>query len=621
MIVWVRNFMESWAARIFFALLVAMFVLWGISNVFNLPTGNGAVAVVGGKAVSLDAVQADYQRLLNQAQQQGQQPDKMQRQQIAMQALDNVVRSQVLRQAATDYGIGTPNAAVKQVLDGIPAFQDNGVFSAAKFSQVVQNNNLSEMEFIAQIRDQLISQQLLAPIFTGAAAPKSMVTQIFALLSAQRVADSVSISTSAQPLPAAPSDAVLQRFWQNHASLFTAPEYRKIQVVILSPALLAPQEQVPASQIDAGLTQAAANPATPPTRSADVLLVQDLSDLSHLQKIWQQGASWAHMQQLASHYNAQALPLAPMSKDQIPVPALADALFNAQAGEVVGPVAGTNGMYLFKVTGIYPTPSQIRAQVVQALQLQMAQADVAKNVDALQDALAGQTPLNQLPGNLGLVAVEGTLDANGMTPDGTPAPLPGGDDLRNSIIKAAFAASKGQSAQLQNGPNGSYYALSVEDVISPSLTPFAQIKARVLSVWQHVQQAREAEVIAANMMHAINTGTSFAQAAKAAGLSITQSQGYTRQAQPQDKPANFVPVLFSLKTGEATMLSNKNGFLVAQFTNIIHPTPQSNPDLYTQLQQSLDKSEQDDLGSAFLEGLQDKYKVRVNEKLLMQIYQ
>lgn len=621
MIVGVRNFMESWVARIFFALLVAMFVLWGISNVFNLPTGNGAVAVVAGKAVSLDAVQSGYQRLLNQVQQQGQQPDKLQRQQIAMQALDNVVRGQVLRQAANDYGIGTPNGAVKQVLDSIPAFQDNGVFSASKFAQVLQNNNLSEMTFITQVRDQLISQQLLAPIISGAAAPHAMVSQIFALLSAQRIANMVDISTSAQPLPAPPSDAVLHRYWQNHASLFTAPEYRKIQVVILSPALLAPQEQVPADQIEAGLAQAAATPTTPQTRSADVLLVQDLSDLSHLQKLWEHGASWAHMQQLAAHYNAQALPLAPMPKDQIPVPALADALFNAPIGTVVGPIAGTNGMYLFKVTGIYPTPDQRRAQVVQALQLQMAQADVAKNVDALQDALAGQTPLNQLPGNLGLVAVEGTLDAGGLKPEGTPAPIPGGDDLRNAIIKAAFATPVGQPARLQNGPNGSYYALSVQAITPPSLMPFAQIKDRVLSAWQQAQQEREAEVIAADLMHTVNSGTSFAQATKAAGLQITQSQGYTRETQPQDQPANFVPVLFSLKTGQATMLSKPNGFVVAQLASIVHPTPDSNSDLYSKIQKSLDDSVQDDLGSAFLDGLQNQYKVRVNDKLLMQVYQ
>lgn len=613
--------MEGWTARICFALLVAMFVFWGISNVFSLPTGNDAVAVVAGKPVSIAAVQAGYQRLLNQAQQQGQQPDQAQRQQLAIEALYTVLRGQILRQAASQYGIGTPNPEVKRVLDGIPAFQANGVFSAAKFSQVLHDNGLSEMDFINQIRDQMISRQLLAPVVAGAAAPKTMLADIFALLAEQRSANLVNVSIAAQPIPAAPAQEVLRRYWLNHQSQFTAPEYRKVQFVILSPALMAPQMQVPQNEIEAGLSQAQANSTTPQSRSAEVLFVQDLSDLSNLQHIWEKGASWAQMQKLASRYNAQPVPVVEMEKAQIPAPALADALFKATVGTVVGPVAGTNGMYLFKVTGVFPSQAQILAQVKQTLQLQMAQIQVAKNVDALQDALAGQTPLNQLPGNLGLVAVEGTLDEGGLTPQGTPAPIPGGDDLRNALIKAAFAAPKGQSAQLQTGPGGSYYALNVEEIIPPSVKPFDQVAAQVLSVWQQAQQAREAEVIAAKLMHAVNTGTTLAQAVKMLGLTVTQSQAYTRETQPQDQPAQFVPVLFTLNRGQATMLSSKDGFVVAQLASITHPTPESDPDLYNQLKTSLDKSEQDDLGNNLLAGLQGKYRVRINEKLLKQIYQ
>ena len=92
------------------------------------------------------------------------------------------------------------------------------------------------------------------------------------------------------------------------------------------------------------------------------------------------------------------------------------------------------------------------AQIKQQLQLQMAQSDVAQDVDNLQDALAGQTPLDQLPGNLGLVALQGTLDANGMRWMGSQAPIPGGDALKAAILKAAFAAHVNDPAQLMNGP-------------------------------------------------------------------------------------------------------------------------------------------------------------------------
>ncbi len=291
---------------------------------------------------------------------------------------------------------------------------------------------------------------------------------------------------------------------------------------------------------------------------------------------------------------------------------------------MVGPVAGDLGMYVFKVTDVSqsgPDTAQLTAQVTQQLQLQQAQADVAKNVDALQDALAGQTPLEQLPGNLGLAAVEGTLDANGNTPDGSPAPIPGGDDLKSAIIKTAFAAQAGQAPQLQTGPDGSYYALSVQDVIAPAVQPFAQAKAKVLSAWTQDAQQREAEVIAAKLMQDVNTGVPLSNAALAVGLSVTQSPGYTREMQPQDQPPQLVPVLFTLKPGQATMLNNGTGFLVAVLTNVQDPTPQSDPATYAQLQQSLNKSLQDDLGGSFLAGLQARDKVTVNQKLLAQLYQ
>ena len=616
--------MESWVARGFFALLVVVFVFWGISNVFTLTGSSTAVAVVAGKPVDVSVVQAGYQRALNQYEQQGQQPDPATRQQLAMQALSDAVRQAVLREAATQYGVGVPDVAVREVLDGIPAFQTNGSFDKTKFAQVLQQSGISQDEFIGQIKNEVMGRQLVTPVINGAAVPSAEAEPVFALLGAERTAALVQVPLNTQPVPPAPADAVLQRYWQNHQSQFTAPEYRQVQVVILSPALMAQQEQVPQAQVAAGVARVEAASPSVPVRSADVLSVQDLADASQLKAAWKQGASWVAIQRLATHYHAIPVPLVNMQQNQIPSQPLAQAVFSAPQGEVVGPIAGDLGMYLFKVTSIGtngPDMGQVIAQVTQQLQLQMAQMAVAKNVDALQDALAGQTPFDQLPGNLGLVAVEGTLDASGLTPDGNPAPIPGGEDLRNAIVKAAFAAQTSQAPQLETAPDGSYYALAVQRIIPPAVQPFAQAKAKVLSVWQGAQQEREANVIAADMMHAVNTGTPLAKAAASAGLSVTQSSAYTSAAQPQDQPPQLVPVLFSLKQGEATMLDNGAGFTVVVLSNVQVPTPQSDPAGYAQLQQSLNKSLQDDLEESFLAGLQAQDKVTVNQKLLAQIYQ
>ncbi len=189
MLVLVRNLMGSWVARGFFALLVIVFIFWGVSNVFTLTGSPSAVATVGGKPIDISVVQAGYQRALNQYQQQGQQPDQATRQQLATQALSDAVRQAIMRQAATQYGIGVPDAAVRAALGAIPDFQTNGAFDKAKFAQVLQQNGISQDDFIAQIKNELIGRQLLTPLINGAAVPDTMLSQIFSLLGEQRTAD------------------------------------------------------------------------------------------------------------------------------------------------------------------------------------------------------------------------------------------------------------------------------------------------------------------------------------------------------------------------------------------------------------------------------------------------
>ena len=77
----------------------------------------------------------------------------------------------------------------------------------------------------------------------------------------------------------------------------------------------------------------------------------------------------------------------------------------------------------------------------------------------------------------GLVGVAGTLDAEGNTADGTPAPIPGPAELKAALIKAAFETQKGDPPRLVEVPTPStggsaYYALSVEDVTPPAVKPF-----------------------------------------------------------------------------------------------------------------------------------------------------
>lgn len=625
MLVWVRKLMSNWVARFFFALLIVGFVFWGVSNVLTLAGSNTAVATVSGTPVDISTVQVAYQAALNQAGQQGQ-PDLATRQQLANQALAEALRKQIFKQEQQNLGVAAPDSVIRQMLNAEPGFQTNGVFDKDKFAQVLAQNNSSPDQFIGQMRDDLGARQLLLPLLRGVTPPGGLIDRLFAYIGEQRTAQIVAVTAATQKAPAVPGDDVLERFWRNHPTQFTAPEFRRVQIVILSPALLATHEQLAQADIDAAVARAKAdNPPAVPQRSVQVISVGDLASSSRLEAAWKKGASWDKMQALAKKFGASAIELDQAAQTQIPSATLGQAVFAAQIGKVNGPLAGDAGMYVFKVTAAGqagPDMAALTAQATQALQLQKAQADVAQDVDSLQDALAGQTPLDQLPGNLGLVAVQGTLDVNGNTPEGGPAPIPGGDALKAAIVKAAFAAHPGDPAQLVNGPDGSYFALTLDKIDAPALQDFAQVHDKVLAAWTQDAQMRAAELQATALYRAVQQGQSLGDAAKAAGLAVTTTPGLLRSNPQQGADMQaLADVLFSMKQGQATMVPSGAGFTVAQLTQVTAPNPSQYPNVYQQWQQQMTKDLQNDLAESFLAGLQARDKVSINQKLLAQIYQ
>lgn len=619
-----RKLLENWIARVLFGLLIAIFVFWGISNVLTLVGNNTAVAHVGGRPVDIAAVQAAYQTALNTAEQTNPTPAPAMRQQLAETALSNVLRQQTLQLEADRLGVVAPNAAVRKLVYAIPAFQTNGTFSQSLFNQVLQANNRSPDSFLADVKNTLIERQLIFPVIAGAGAPDELANQIFSYLAEERFAETVNVTYASQPVPALPAPAVLQRYWRNHPALFTTPEYRTIKLVLLSPSLLAPQELVSEQDLNAAYARATEGQQSVQLRSVQVITAPNAAAAAALRDAWRKGATWSQIQAQVKQSDATAVELDNAAASQFPSSVLSAAVFAAAPNTVTGPVQGPFGLFVFKVTQVTnsaPPQVELRSQIRQQLQLQKAQQAVAADVNNLQDALAGQTPLDKLPGNLGLTALAGTLDASGNTPEGPAAPIPGGAALKAAVVKAAFAAQPGQPAQLINGPDGSYFALTVDQVTPPHLADFAQVQDKVAAAWRQDQIHREAEVQAASLLAAVNHGQNFDAAADAAGEAVTMTPPVTRNAPPSGMVSQMVQILFSLSPGQATMLQTDSGFTVTVLDKVIQPTPAQDPQDYGQVRTALARELQDDLASSFVVALQNRDHVSVDQKLFAQIYQ
>ena len=248
--------------------------------------------------------------------------------------------------------------------------------------------------------------------------------------------------------------------------------------------------------------------------------------------------------------------------------------------------------------------------------------DRANKVDNI---LASGSGLDELPTDLGLAGVTGTMDAESNTPEGPqagagkPAPIPGGDAVRKALIEAAFQAHKGDPPRLTEVPlktpggGSAYYALSLEDVIPPAPKPFAQVRDTVLADWTRDTVRHTQETAAAKLLTAVKQGQTLANAAAVAGVTVTRTPLTGRQQPVSGMPPELLRPLFDLKPGEPTMVETADGFIVAVPDQIVTPDPTSDPTGYNQVREALAKGLGQDVDAMFVQTLRERAQPRINQ--------
>jgi peptidyl-prolyl cis-trans isomerase D len=634
MLALLRSSLNTWPVRILFMLLIAAFSVWGIGDVVrNLGANDGSAAHVGGVAISPQDVDSAFRQQMQQTAQQLGSPDQVtpqMRMMIAEQAAAQLVAQTAIDQMANRMGLAAPDADVQREVFAMDAFQDqNHQFSRTQFDQLLQANGMSETEFLHLMQAQIIRNQLINSIRAAATAPSVMVKTVYAYENQTRVAKLVQLPFAAAAQPAAPSDAVLHRWYKNHPVEFSAPEYRRVTLVILSPDVLARDVQVPEADIRAAYARVVANtPALPEKRTVEVVVTQDKAAAATIAQQWSGGADWATVQKAATAVGATPLQLPNITPADLPSAALAQAAFAATANTVVGPIPnGASGWAVLEVTAVTPGSGvQDYAAAAPSLRDQIARQRavslVNQRVDSLQDALAGRTPLERLPGDLGLAALEGSIDSDGLTEQGQPAPIPGTAALRQAVVAQAFKQAVNQAAALINGPDNSYFALTVDGITPATTKAFADVRGQVLASWTQAQMRREQEVAATRMLDAMRGGRTLDGVADPLGLQVTDTPPLTRDGQaPAGVPQNLVAPLFSLQQGESTMIETPDGFVVAQLAEIQTPSPDADPVGYQQLKASLSGSLADDMQAVFAGVVTARDNPRINQAVIQQIAQ
>ena len=634
MITTLRRYLDTWPVRAFFMIMVASFIFWGVGDIVKLAGTSTWVAQVGGQTIEAMALQTEFQRSMAMVSRDlpaGQEPSPDLRRRVANDTLQRMIAQSALSSELRELRIVTPDAAVADYVRAMPAFRGpDGAFSKPVFDSVLRNNGLTEPRFLDMLRSDLAQRQLLGTISAGAAASDLAITPLYMSEFEKRSADTLEFALAAAPEPPPPDDAALQRWYDNHPDLYMTPEFRRIKAIVLSPLSLARDLDATDAELKTAFEQNRTRYVTQAKRSAQVISVDDEAKAKALVETWRATEDWTAMQAAAQAAGASAVAIDDSTEAQFPDPDLSRTVFAAVPGAVSDPVKGSLGWFIVKVTnavaGREPTLADVQQQVRDQVIAEKAADLMYDRANKVDNLLANGTSFDDMPGDLGLAGLAGTMDREGNTTEGTPAPIPGGTELRTAIIAAAFQARAGDPPRLTevatpSAGGSAYYALIVEEITPAALKPLDTVQERVLEDWKADQQRRSQEEAASRMLAAVKGGQSFSDAAVVAGLVPRLTPLMTR-AQPGEGVAPEVQrAVFGLKLGDATMVETAEGFVVAILAEKVEPDPKADAAGYDQARAAITRSLSNDLTVVFTEALRLRANPKIDQKKLDQVAQ
>ncbi len=604
--------------------LIVSFGIWGIADIFR-GYGQSTLAKVGRTEIPTE----QFRQILNdRLQQLGRQFGRpLTMEQARAIGFDRQVLQQTLAEAALDeearrLGLGQSNEETMRVIFSDPNFKGvNGAFDPSRFQMLIRQLGYSEQRFIAEQRRVSLRRQIAGTVAAGLETPKVMLEALARFQNEQRAIEYVKLDAAQAGTIDPPSPEALAAYFDDHKTLFRAPEYRKISFVVVTPEEIGKWTEVSDEDARKVFEQRRDKYGTPERREVWQIMFPTTEEALAARNRIESGLSFEDLAKERG-LSASDIDLGMIPKSSIGDPTIADAAFSLQSGEVSQPAQGKFGVALVKVGKIEPGVTaayeNVASEIKRDIAKERARTKVAELRDKMEDERGGGASVIEAAKKLGLAPVTiDEVDRSGRLPNGQPAPnIPRGLD----VVSQAFNSDVG----VDNDPisfNGGYVWYDVLGITPSRERTLDEVKDQVEARWRNDQIASRLRAKATEMVQKLEQGGTFSDEAAQAGLKVETASGLKRDASAPGLPAATIAAAFrTAKDGVGqTPDPGANAWIVFRVTDITVPPVDLASDEMNKLRDNIQRALTDEQLAQYITKLQSEIGTTVNETAFAQV--
>ena len=621
----IRSRAGSLVVKVLFAILIVAFGFWGIGSWLNDRSVDATVATVGSAKIQADQLSAAVR---NQVQSLRQNPaygpsfEIEQAKQLGLvnDELDQIIDDALVSQEIGRLKLAVGSDAIRTIIQNNPAFHNSsGQFDPARYRDLLGNNRMTDAQYEASVRNDLVRGALNESVGGGAIAPKPLVDAFFRILAEKRVADTVMIPFASATDVGEPSEKDLADFHDTHAEGFRAPELRSFEVAYLTLDNLAKTIEISDDELIDEYQKRLADFEQPDRRHVEQILVQDQAAADQVETALKGGQAFATVAKDVAKMASGPIDLGLVSKEELDEPKLADAAFALAKGAVSDPVKTSFGWHILRVTDIQAAKTQSFEEAKPKLQAELAHeaadSQVGKLMNKVDDALARGDDLDKVAADLQLEVTKPTVDQTGHTASGSTVGLPSPE-----ILRTAFDTREGQVSNVAEMQDGGFFVVRVDKVTPSEVRPLAEVHDQVLKAWQQQQRIDRVTKTAKEIVDDVNGGKALKDVAAARKLKLTTTAPIERGVAPGDLPPQVVTALFRAKPHQAVQGPSQDGVYIAELTEVIAADPAADKAKLDALSAQIRQQIQRDLVTEYATALRRYFPVDIDQSKLDKVF-
>ncbi|QGX98106.1 peptidylprolyl isomerase [Roseovarius faecimaris] len=481
--------------------------------------------------------------------------------QIDQIVLARLIAATSLEEEARLMGVSIGDANLAQQIRDIPAFQGiDGSFDREAYRFQLEQTGLTEGQFEEDLRAETARTLLQGAVVTGIELPEIYTDALMLYIGEERTVtwamlDQGDLITGLTE----PDEQDLIDYHQSNLPDFTTPEVKKITYAWLTPEMIIDTVEVDEDTLRALYDDRSEEFNQPERRLVERLAFPDSPAAeAALARVRAEEASFDDL------VTERGLDLADVDLGDVSLAdlgAAGEAVFAAEAGDVVGPLETAIGPALFRINGVLQAQTtsfeEAEPQLRDELAGDRARRVIDAEIDGIEDLLAGGATVEDLAKETDMQLAQidwhpGMTDAIGAY---------------DAFRSAAAEITTSDYPEVEKLDDDGIFAMRLEAVVEPEIQPLDAVRAEVEAGWRRQAVAEALSEQVAPVLDALRGGAAFADH----GMPETTTRELTRRAFLTNTPADFIETVYDMSQGDVQVIREDGRIFVLRLDTIAPP--------------------------------------------------